>query len=227
MSTRWLGKKEVYNLLEELEQSQLTAYCEPSAELEKFLPEQFLQRLLALRPRLENGLAIFIGPKSCAIAPPFPILCTAVYQGFNPAPLLQLLSLKPTIAIVLLRHGPYALGIFKGGELIASKCGKMYVGAKHRKGGASQRRFARRRQEQVKQLIKEVSRIAELKFKPYAAQVEWLWLGGEKQVCKQLLKQSQFLQQFRLAPRTLKAEPSKRGLEGILHEVWKFRVYEF
>src|SRR3954470_23524798 len=78
--------------------------------------------------------------------PPFPPLDeTGEHHGFVPAPLLAHAERERTVGVVPVRLGGYALGLFGGRTLRASKVGSRLVHGRHRAGGSSANRFARRR----------------------------------------------------------------------------------
>ncbi len=52
------------------------------------------------------------------------------------------------VGVLLVRRGGYAVGVFQGTELVASKVGSGYVQGRTKAGGWSQQRFARRRANQ-------------------------------------------------------------------------------
>ena len=53
------------------------------------------------------------------------------------------------IGVLLVRRGGYAVGVFDGPALVASKVGSSYVQGTTKAGGWSQQRYARRRQNQA------------------------------------------------------------------------------
>jgi peptide chain release factor subunit 1 len=65
-------------------------------------------------------------------------------------PLHDILEIKYDVILVLLDHEKAILKSYKGSEVLKQKIVRSYVGAKHRKGGWSQRRFARIRDLQIK-----------------------------------------------------------------------------
>jgi peptide subunit release factor 1 (eRF1) len=85
--------------------------------------------------------------------PPFPPVGAAAvgeYAGANLRPLLDHVGRARTVGVVLVRLGGFAVGIFEGRDLRASKVGSRLVHGRHRAGGSSANRFARRRQNQAR-----------------------------------------------------------------------------
>ena len=64
------------------------------------------------------------------------------------------------VAVLLVRLGGYAVGVFDGEQLVASKVGSRFVKNRHKKGGSSSNRFRRRRDEQAKALVEEAAEVA-------------------------------------------------------------------
>jgi peptide subunit release factor 1 (eRF1) len=85
--------------------------------------------------------------------PPFPPLDPDVLgarDGLDPEPLLRHVERPRAVGVVLVRLGGYAIGVFAGRELRASKVGSRLVHGRHRAGGSSANRFARRRGNQAR-----------------------------------------------------------------------------
>ncbi|MCH8195064.1 MAG: hypothetical protein IIB12_03230 [Chloroflexi bacterium] len=61
------------------------------------------------------------------VVPPFPVSRSAEYDGWHAGPLQSLLDRPRTIAVLLLRLGGMAAGVFEGERLIASKVGTRFV----------------------------------------------------------------------------------------------------
>src|SRR6185503_20294516 len=85
--------------------------------------------------------------------PPLDDASAGERDGFDPAPLLEHVARERTVGVVLVRLGGYAVGIFEGRELRASKVGSRLVHGRHRAGGSSANRFARRRQNQARSAL--------------------------------------------------------------------------
>jgi hypothetical protein len=65
--------------------------------------------------------------------------------------LLQHVGRDRVVGVVLVRRGGYAVGVFDGPQLRASKVGRPYVQGRTKAGGWSQQRYARRRSQQADQ----------------------------------------------------------------------------
>lgn len=78
---------------------------------------------------------------------PFPPLA----ESADPASeLITHAAVDRRVAVVLVRRGGHAVGVFEGAELITSKVGNRYVQGRTKAGGWSQQRFARRRDNQAR-----------------------------------------------------------------------------
>jgi hypothetical protein len=69
------------------------------------------------------------------------------------ADLLAHTAVPRTVGVVLVRRGGFAAGVFVGDRLTASKVGHRYVQGTTKAGGWSQQRFARRRDNQAREVF--------------------------------------------------------------------------
>jgi Actinobacteria/chloroflexi VLRF1 release factor len=85
-----------------------------------------------------------------------------------------------TVGVLLVRLGGYAAGVFTGSEpvLAASKVGSRLVHGRSAAGGQSQRRFARRRENQAHQALGAAADTAAAVFGPF--ELDALVLGGDR-----------------------------------------------
>ncbi len=85
-----------------------------------------------------------------------------------------------TVGVLLVRLGGYAAGVFTGQEpvLAASKVGSRLVHGRSAAGGQSQRRFARRRENQAHQALAAAADTAAAVFGPY--RLDAVVLGGDR-----------------------------------------------
>jgi len=92
---------------------------------------------------------------------------------------------------VLVTWGSYALGVFKGDKLVESKTGTGYIHKRHRKGGRSEKRFARRTEEQKNDFLRRVANRIEERFGGYRP--EQILFGGNRLILKLLIDESSYL----------------------------------
>ena len=106
-----------------------------------------------------------------------------------------------TVAVLLVRLGGYAAGIFAGSDarLVASKVGSRLVHGRSAAGGQSQRRFARRREKQASEALAAAADCAAGVFGDYAGRIDALVLGGDKRAVAALADDPRLRRYFQLA----------------------------
>jgi hypothetical protein len=109
---------------------------------------------------------------------PFPPL--AATDDDPRAALLAHVAQPRTIGVLLVRRRAYAIGIFMGGELVASKVGTSYVQGTTRAGGWSQQRFARRRANQAQAAFARAADACVRLLLPRVAELDALVCGGDR-----------------------------------------------
>src|SRR6266568_6877454 len=115
-----------------------------------------------------DGLVRIELPGETIVArPPFGLAHEAEYDVVRLAPLFEAIAQDHVVAAVLVRLGGYAVGVFDGEQLVASKVGSRFVKGRHKKGGSSSGRFSRRRDEQARALIDEAAEVAERVLDPW------------------------------------------------------------
>jgi hypothetical protein len=121
--------------------------------------------------------------------PPFPPL-SAVGQrtGFDPGPLLDHVTRDRVVGVLLIRLGGHAAGVFSGRRLVASKVGRRQVHARHRAGGSSQKRFARRREGQARVALEAAADVAAGVLLEYRRDLEAVVLGGDRRALAEVLE---------------------------------------
>jgi len=111
---------------------------------------------------------------------PFPPLPAAA-SGADPREVLIAHASRPrTVGVLLVRRRAHAVGVFVGGDLVASKVGSAYVQGTTRAGGWSQQRFARRRANQARAAFADAADIAARILLPRAAQLDAVICGGDR-----------------------------------------------
>ena len=214
MSRKALSKRELHDFLAELQTSPgdyVTLYVRPSS-----FPDYINK--LALRPghgsyaseikaaanskviieeaaKYNTGAVVFwqVDGNKYTILPPFAITANKVVTGGLDTSLLhETLEQKYAIGVALVTWGSYAVGIFHGDDLIESKVGTGYIHKKHRKGGMSEKRFARRTEEQKRDFLRKVSNRIEERFINHT--LDCIFFGGNRLIYKQLLKECKYLE---------------------------------
>lgn len=211
----------------------LTAYLPPGTRLSGVLSEKVLDRIeetLTLLDRLdsETGLVLFydLHRMVCeAIAPPFPITSAAWQLGdsFEISLLEEILSKDYRILVLVLHAGESFIGfapdsqVFDTEELIRSS-----VKEKHSKGGFSQRRFERLREEDIAHHMDKVLEALDRVLEENKL-IDCVILSGDFQLIGEIRKRLPFNLEIIEKPSDIRVE--KAGGEDILRTVLSSRRY--
>jgi len=155
--------------------------------------------------------------------PPFGLRHEGEYDRVRVSPLLAEIEEDHLVAALLVRLGGYAVGVFEGERLVASKVGSRFVKNRHKKGGSSSNRFRRRRVEQVNDLVREAAEVAARVLEPWQDRVELVALGGDRAAIDAVLAERAELGwlQERALPRFFTVpEPRLRVLEQLPYELY-------
>jgi peptide subunit release factor 1 (eRF1) len=160
--------------------------------------------------------------ETITVRPPFGLAHARDYEKVELAPLFEALEEDHLVAALLVRLGGYAVGVFEGEKLVASKVGSRFVKGKHKKGGSSQSRFRRRREEQARALIDEAAAVAASVLEPWRNRVEFVALGGDRKAIDEVLKAPQLAWLAEKAlPRFFDVpEPRQRVLARLPYELY-------
>jgi peptide subunit release factor 1 (eRF1) len=121
--------------------------------------------------------------------PPFPPLReTGVREGFDPVLLLDHVARDRVVGVLLVRLGGHAAGVFSGRRLVASKVGRRQVHGRHKAGGSSQQRFARRREGQARVALEAAADVAARVLLEHRRDLEALVLGGDRRALAEVLE---------------------------------------
>lgn len=94
------------------------------------------------------------------------------------------------VAVILVRRGGYAAGVFHGRELVTSKVGSRHVQGRTAAGGQSQQRFARRRQKQAREAFEAAADVVARVVLPHASSLDAVFVGGDKLAIDRVLSDS-------------------------------------
>jgi hypothetical protein len=205
MATRYVGRANLAKHLEALEGTPgRTSYRDGSARLE--LPDATL-----------------------TVSPPFGLAHKGEYEQVTVGPLLEALAQDHTVAALLVRLGGFAVGVFEGERLVASKVGSRFVKGRHRAGGSSANRFRRRREGQERELIEEAGAQAARVLGPWQGKVEWVALGGDRTANRRVVAarpELAWLDPLAL-PRFFDVpEPRRRVLDKLPYQLYAAKVVE-
>ncbi|MEA2035418.1 MAG: Vms1/Ankzf1 family peptidyl-tRNA hydrolase [Euryarchaeota archaeon] len=176
-----------------------------------------------------TGLVIFHDrglPSSIStiIAPPLPVTKTGISTGstFDTAHLTDLIE-SDIITIVVIAHaGETFLGIADGDRFVDHKIIRSNVKEKHTKGGWSQRRFERLREEDISNHVRKAKEAFEEMAESCKGQAGMVITAGDRTIAGEITGDTEIPILFR--PADIRVE--KRNPEKVLKEIKSVRVYE-
>ena len=176
------------------------------------------------------GAATFeLDEAALTVTPAFGLEHEGEYEVLRAGPLLDALLVEPTVAVLLVRLGGYAVGVLEGERLVASKVGSRFVKGRHKKGGSSSNRFRRRRGEQERELVAAAAAAAARVLGPWRGRVDWVAFGGDRSAVARVLASRADLAW--LEPLALERffdvpEPRLRVLEALPYQLYAAKVVE-
>jgi VLRF1 release factor-like protein len=175
-----------------------------------------------------GGVARFeLDDETLSVRPPFGLGHEGEYAYVHVEPLLAALAKNRLVGAILVRLGGYAIGVFDGETLVASKVGQRYVHGRNRAGGSSASRFRRRRDEQARALREAAAETAIRVLAPYAERLDAVALGGDRAAIREMLAarpelaelERKALGRFFTVP-----DPRLRVLERLPYELYSAEV---
>ncbi|WP_106281262.1 acVLRF1 family peptidyl-tRNA hydrolase [Geodermatophilus tzadiensis] len=138
--------------------------------------------------------------------PSAPLLTTFTAAARQPRP----------VAVLLVRRGRWAVGVFTGSDLVVSKVDTRLVQGRSAAGGWSQQRFARRRANQADAVVSAAADTAARVLLPHAAQVVAVVTGGDRGMVDDVLADPRLapLAALRRDPALEVGEPTREVLLG-------------
>jgi hypothetical protein len=180
--------------------------------------------------RYGTGAVIFwSGPGKQIVLPACPITANQILEGkLDSSALCDYMDRKYLIGVVMVTWGWYALGMFDDSRLVECKIGTGYIHKEHKKGGRSQKRFARRTEEQKKDFLRRVGNRIEERFGGYLP--DRIFYGGNRLILKPLIEECRYLhtRADKISPRILDVRHADRkALASSLAEINKSLVFTF
>lgn len=177
-----------------------------------------------------DGSARFeLAELTLTVTPPFGLEHEAEYESIAPEPLLAALAADHVVAALLVRLGGFAVGVFNGERLLASKVGTRFVKGRHKKGGSSANRFRRRREGQERELVDEAAAEAARVLGPWQARVDHVALGGDRDAVRRVLAgrgELGWLEPLALERFFTVPDPRRRVLDELPYQLYAARVVE-
>lgn len=182
------------------------------------------------RSLYSNGSARFeLDEVVLTVTPQFGLAHEGGYEVVRTGPLLDALEVTRSVAVLLVRMGGFAVGVFQGEQLVASKVGSRFVKGRHKKGGSSSNRFRRRRGEQERELVDAAAAEAVRVLGPWQGRIDRVALGGDRSAVGRVLESRAELAWLR--PLALERffdvpEPRLRVLESLPYQLYAAKVVE-
>lgn len=237
-----LNRGRMLKLLDELENAPGTAV---SLYIPSRLPLPKVEKMLITTPgtqaafkdvvgeiaKSNTGVVLFWGEYAkYLVVPPFPVEESPIFQGYEVGPLRSLLRQDFIIALILVRLGAYAIGVFQGEKLISSKVGTGLVHARHKKGGSSQHRFERHRDKQIEIFFGNVCIRMQEQLGTYSERIDYVFYGGERTTVGTFKKQCRYSK--KLEEQTVEMllairKPKQASLEEAISDAWSSRVTQW
>jgi len=177
-----------------------------------------------------DGAARFEAEGETIVAkPPFALRHRGEYDVVRVSPLLEEIAEDHRVGAVLVRLGGYAVGVFEGDRLVASKVGQRLVHGRHRAGGSSANRFRRRREEQARVALLEAADVVERVLAPERATLEAVALGGDRTAIRRMIElrpELAWLDECALDRFFAVPEPRKAVLERLPYDLYAVELGE-
>ena len=177
-----------------------------------------------------NGsVTIELPEGTLTVRPAFGLEHEGSYETVELGPLFEALAQDHFVAALLVRLGGFAVGVFEGERLVASKVGSRFVKGRHKKGGSSANRFRRRREEQARELIEAAAQTALGVLEPWQERIEFAALGGDRRAVQEVLDAEPRLAWLteRALPRFFTTpDPRLRVLERLPYELYSAEMTE-
>lgn len=176
-----------------------------------------------------GSVSIELSEETLAVRPPFGLEHEGSYERVELGPLFEALAADHVVAALLVRLGGFAVGVFEGERLVASKVGSRFVKGRHKKGGSSASRFRRRREKQARELIEAAAATAVDVLEPWRERIEFAALGGDRRAVEEVLAAEPRLAWLRerALPRFFTTgDPRLRDLERLPYDLYSAETTE-
>ena len=176
----------------------------------------------------DRSASFELAESTVTVTPPFGLEHEGEYDVVVVEPLLAALAADHVVAAVLVRRGGYAIGVFDGERLVASKVGGRFVKGRHKKGGSSSNRFRLRRDEQERELVVAAAAETARVLAPWRERIERVARGGDRNAVRRVLARAEldWLQPIALDRFFDVPDPRLRVLEELPYQLYAAKVVE-
>jgi len=215
--------------------SLITIYLKQAETLSSLKDHDELPELLGpetnhLLNRIESpaGIIIFYdtgGMVREAIVPFLPVGASYCQKNtqFNVEPIQELMEQQVNLCLIIAHAGESFIAITDSPELFSHhRIVRSSVKAKHTKGGWSQRRFERLRDEDIRHHIEKVRNALELMLEDSGRAIDYIIASGEIKLVSEIIKDLD----YQVIERQFDVSVDKSNISRILKEVWSSRRYE-
>jgi peptide subunit release factor 1 (eRF1) len=165
--------------------------------------------------------------ETLVVRPSFPLRHTGEYDVVRVGPLLEEIAEDHRVGAVLVRLGGYAVGVFEGERLAASKIGHRLVHGRHRAGGSSANRFRRRREEQARAALLEAGEVVARVLGPERGRLDAVAFGGDRNAIRrtlELVPEVEWLEPLALERFFTVPEPRRAVLERLPYDLYSVEL---
>jgi hypothetical protein len=174
----------------------------------------------------QDAVTIELPDETLTVRPAFGLAHAGTYDTVELGPLFDLLAEDHVVAVLLVRLGGFAVGVFEGERLVVSKVGSRFVKGRHKKGGSSANRFRRRREEQERALLDAAAETAARVLEPYRERIEHVALGGDRAAATNVAERLPWLEEKRLERFFTVSDPRQRELDRLPYELYAAELSE-
>jgi len=209
-----------------------TAYLRPEEavrDLDRFELDNSVKYMMA-RIESPTGLVLFYDQKRGGmapqiVAPPFVIPESQWKRdyAFDTTQLQEILDTNRVICILLAHAGESFIGILDRERVIEYKIVRSSVKEKHTKGGMSQRRFERLRDEDIRHHGEKARTAFETLVAGYKSELEMVVASGEHNLIKMITQDNEFPLLLRSIDPKVVLE--RQSIDKIRVLVWSLRWY--
>ncbi|MCG7850367.1 MAG: hypothetical protein MIO93_14510 [ANME-2 cluster archaeon] len=175
-----------------------------------------------------TGIAVFYDTKGMvrevmALYLPVDISSWQVDDKFQTTPLNMMMETNVNLCVIIAHAGESFIGFTGSPESFeVHKIIRSSVKGKHTKGGWSQRRFERLRDEDVQHHAEKVSDTLKVMIQEVDDRIDFIMAGGDSRLIHKILKDID----NPMIDRKFDVSVDKNNIKGILREVWSSTRYE-